>query len=58
MMSTPSGTRHGHDLVAALGESLGDVPAGPSGRPGNCDLHDVLLRGDVRFTGMAEHSPR
>jgi len=25
--------------VAALGEHLGDVPAEPSGRAGNCDLH-------------------
>jgi hypothetical protein len=53
----PGSTRHGHDLVAALGENLGDVPAEPSGRAGNCDLHDVLLRDDFRFTGTTEHGP-
>jgi carbohydrate-selective porin OprB len=53
----PGSTRYGHDLVAALGEDLGDVPAEPTGRPGNCDLHDVLLRGDIRFTGKTEQGP-
>jgi hypothetical protein len=43
----PGRPRDRHDLVAALGEHLGDVPPEPSGRAGNCDLHAVLRRGCV-----------
>jgi hypothetical protein len=46
--------RYRHDLVAAFGKNLADVPPESSGRPGNCDLHDVLLHDGV-VTAMTEH---
>jgi hypothetical protein len=45
--------RYRHDLVAAFGENLADVPPESSGRTGNCDLHDVLLHEGV-VTAMTE----
>jgi len=53
MMSTPV-ARYRRDLVAAFGKNLADVPPESSGRPGNCDLHDVLLHDGV-VTAMTEH---
>jgi hypothetical protein len=52
-MSTPV-ARYRRDLVAAFGKNLADVPPESSGRPGNCDLHDVLLHDGV-VTAMTEH---
>jgi hypothetical protein len=46
--------RYRHDLVAAFGKNLADVPPESSGRSGNCDLHDVLLHDGV-VTAMTEH---
>jgi len=37
----------GDGPVAAFGENLADAPPESSGRPGNCDLHDVLLHEGV-----------
>jgi hypothetical protein len=41
-------TRYRHDLVAASGQDLADVPPDSSGRPGNCDLLDILHRPEVK----------
>jgi len=41
--------------VAAFGENVADVPPESAGRPGNRDLHDVLLHEWFVITAMTGH---